>query len=178
MFNFSGKKNTSTKVIDKIWMTQSAKWRECISMYEADPLYVFIAWFDETYQQLEKIFKTESAMDIPCFIAREINHHQLQQKNVVFVEHCPLRGKEQALFSELQLSKVQVLSALDEPLFQHFGGEKIVQLMKQMGMKETESIENSMISNAIRNAQEKIGKEVLIENAARSQSDWLKNNLK
>jgi preprotein translocase subunit SecA len=76
----------------------------------------------------------------------------------------------------LNLQDVQVWSALDEPLFKHFGSDKIIQMMKQLGMKEDVAIEHNMISKAIQNAQEKISKKVLIDQAASSQEEWLKKN--
>jgi preprotein translocase subunit SecA len=50
-------------------------------------------------------------------------------------------------------------------------------MMKQMGMKEDSMIEHKMISSSIENAQEKIEKKVLTENAANSQQEWIERNL-
>jgi preprotein translocase subunit SecA len=75
------------------------------------------------------------------------------------------------------LDEVRVLSALDEPLFKRFGSDKIIQMMKQMGMSEKQSIEHDMISKAIQNAQDKIDHKIDIEQSARSQNDWLVRNL-
>jgi len=49
--------------------------------------------------------------------------------------------------------------------------------MQQLGMKEDEIIEHKMISNAIRKAQDKIEKKLLMEQTAHSQEDWLIKNL-
>lgn len=78
----------------------------------------------------------------------------------------------------MNLETVQVFSSLREPLFQQFGGEKIIQLMKQLGMKEEEVIENAMISKAIKKAQEKIEGKVISELPVRSQLDWIEKNYK
>ena len=77
----------------------------------------------------------------------------------------------------MNLEKVNVWSALDEPLFQIFGSEKIIQMMKQLGMKENESVQHTMLSKSIQNAQEKIEKKVQVEHTAHSQKDWFEINL-
>jgi preprotein translocase subunit SecA len=69
-----------------------------------------------------------------------------------------LQQKENEFFQKLNLQEAEIWSALDEPLFKHFGSEKIIQMMKQLGMKENEAIENTMISKAILSIQAKISK--------------------
>jgi hypothetical protein len=174
--NLFKRKSQGTKITDKIWMTQDGKWKAIIELAKTNPAAFFIAWFDETRQYLEDLFNKEGLPVQNILSVRGCSGRQLQNNPVVFAEHYPLRSKEQSLFTGLKLADAVIFSALDEPLFNHFGGEKIVQLMKQMGMKETESIENSMLSNAIRSAQEKIEKKLVIEQTARSQSDWLEKN--
>jgi hypothetical protein len=95
----------------------------------------------------------------------------------VFVEHHPLSKKELALFSALQLKEVPVLSSLDEPFFMWFGGERTIELMKKLGMNEDEVVGSGMITNAIRNVQQKIEKQVTVEREARGQQEWLTLNL-
>ena len=67
---------------------------------------------------------------------------------------------------------------MDEPLFKHFGSEKIIPLMKMMGMKEDEVIEHNMVSKSIISGQEKIAKQVTLEQKASSQAGWMEKNLK
>jgi preprotein translocase subunit SecA len=50
--------------------------------------------------------------------------------------------------------------------------------MKQLGLKEDEMIEHSMVSSAMKRAQAKIGKKITIEKRARSQQEWFDNNYK
>jgi preprotein translocase subunit SecA len=75
------------------------------------------------------------------------------------------------------LNEALIYSALDEPLFKHFGGDKIIQMMKQLGMKEDSMIEHKMVSKAIENAQEKIEKKVIAEQDASSPQKWIERNL-
>ncbi|MBK7308447.1 MAG: hypothetical protein IPI88_16550 [Chitinophagaceae bacterium] len=67
---------------------------------------------------------------------------------------------------------------MDEPLFKHFGSDKLIPLMKMMGMKEDEVIEHNMVSKSIIKGQEKIGEQVTLEQAAVSQEEWMRKNIK
>jgi preprotein translocase subunit SecA len=70
-----------------------------------------------------------------------------------------------------------VLSSLDEPLFQKFGGEKMIELMKQLGIKEDEVIGHSMTTKSIHRAQEKIAKHTQGDAGASSQEEWFSINM-
>lgn len=133
---------------------------------------VFIAWFEGTYKTLASVVGEERIV-----LAQHVDSHALTDKMIVFVEHHPLSKKEIALFSALQLKEVPVLSSLDEPFFMWFGGERTIELMKKLGMNEDEVVGSGMITNAIRNAQQKIEKQVTVEREAGSQQEWLTLNL-
>ncbi|MES1197872.1 MAG: hypothetical protein ABUL41_01185 [Chitinophagaceae bacterium] len=178
MFGLFKKKGEGVKVNDKVWITQEAKWKGCIEVFKSDPETVFISWFDESLSQLEEIFKKENLPAPNTSTARQAGSHLLQNRNVVFIEHYPMRSKEEALFKELNISELEIFSALDEPLFKQFGSDKIIVLVKQLGLKETESIQHSMINNAIKRAQEKIEAKISFDAGASSQSEWLSKNFK
>ena len=137
---------------------------------------LFIFWFEETLQRVLDELNQSSSGPFQLFMAREIAKMHITGKPVVIAEHYPLAEKENELYKKLDLKEVKVWSALDEPLFHRFGGEKIIQLMRQLGMKEEEPVEHNMISKAIRNAQEKIASKITVEQSARSQQDWLAKN--
>ena len=96
---------------------------------------------------------------------------------VIFIEHYPLRDKEEDIYQKLGLQNAIVHSALDEPFMKAFGSEKIIDLMKKLGAKEEEAIQHSMISSSIKNAQEKLKKKISFERTCRSQADWIRHNL-
>lgn len=79
-------------------------------------------------------------------------------------------------YTALQLNEARVYSALEEPLFAHFGGQKIIHILQQTGVNENEALENPIISRALKNAQEKLAATLLIEQTATSQNDWFKRN--
>jgi len=174
MFNFSKNKKTETKIKDIIWINSDAKWKGLEDLWRKDPNTVFVFWFDES---LEEAKSKVSDAKIEFASAREVNHHLIPTKPVIFAEHYPLQKKEQELFQQLQLKEVKVLSALDEPLFKKFGADKIIDMLKHMGMKENDPLENQLITNAIKNAQQKLEKQVIIEHSAPSQRSWLEKNL-
>jgi len=177
MFNLFKKKDGGVKVKDIIWMNADAKWRAVIDLWKKDENTVFVFWFDESLEQAQEILSEQITGNINLIMAREVNHHQVENKTVIIAEHYPLKKKEEQLFQNLYLEEVKVLSSLDEALFKRFGSDKIIQLMKQMGMDEKQPIEHSLITKAIHNAQEKMEGKVSFEQSARSQNDWLEKNL-
>lgn len=100
-----------------------------------------------------------------------------------FCEHHPHLADEQKVLDALeQLSqeKPQVVcfyGGMDSPLFNLFGGERIVGLMQKMGMGENEVVSHSMVTKSIRNAQEKIAKKVTAPVSASSEEDWFARNM-
>ncbi len=176
MFGLFKKKEQSLKITDRIWMSEPCKLKAFAAEWKKNKETVFISWFDETLREIEKEIAKETTEQPLLFTAREVTAPHIAGKPVVFAEHYPLPQKENDLFEHLGLKEVWIWSALDEPLFHRFGGEKIIQMMKAMGMKEEEAVEHAMISKAIRNAQEKIEKKVLLEQTAHSQKDWLQKN--
>jgi hypothetical protein len=177
MFNLFKKKDDSVKVIDKIWMSQEAKWNGILELWKKDQDLIIIAWFPSTRQLLETLFAKSATPTASLLLAREVHSSQLSGKNIIFAEHHPFRKKEQEAFRQWQLSEATVHSAMDEPLFLHFGSEKVVGMMKSLGMKDDSMIEHNMISHAIENAQEKIEKKVITEQSANSQKEWMERNL-
>ena len=70
-----------------------------------------------------------------------------------------------------------VLSAMDEPLFKHFGSDKMIPIIKLFGMKESEAIEHSYVTESIIKGQNKIAIKVTGEQPANSQAEWMQLNM-
>jgi hypothetical protein len=100
---------------------------------------------------------------------------------ILVAEHHPMVSRDQALLDAARsLScKAQVIqhTSLTDPLLNHFGGERIRGLMKQMGMEEQECVSNPVINRAIRNAQEKIQSQIQREMQTNSPEEWFRYNL-
>jgi hypothetical protein len=176
MFNFFKSKPAGIKTKDIIWMSEAAKWNGILETSKKEPSLVIICWFDATMQQAENLFADQTGKP-ELLMARQVHPSHTTGRKVIFAEHYPLRSKEQDLFERLSLREVIIHSALEEPLFARFGGAKVIQLMKQLGMKESEPAEHKMISQSIVSAQEKIGKKITIEHSAGSQKEWMERNL-
>ena len=176
MFNFFKKKDPAIKVIDKVAISEPARLKAMFSQWKDDNNIVFIFWFDESLQQAQTFFSRQASETVSLLTAREATTAHLAGKTVIFAEHHPLRSKEEGLYSKMNLQTVQVYSSLSEPLFQQFGSDKIIQLMKQLGMNEDEIIEHDMVSKSIRKAQENIEKKVIVDQTASSQAEWLQKN--
>jgi preprotein translocase subunit SecA len=99
---------------------------------------------------------------------------------VIVAEHHPLRSRDEQVWraADTLSCKAQVTFhiSLDDPLLVHFGVSSIQHLFKQLGMSEETFLSNSLITNAIRRAQEKIEKETPKDLPAHSIADWFKYN--
>ncbi len=101
---------------------------------------------------------------------------------VIVVEHHPLESRDNYVLEATGRLHCQpevcFHIALDDPLVKHFGGDKIVALMKRLGTDESESISHPLVTSAIQNAQKKIEKKVPRDLPAESIEDWISYNLK
>ncbi|MBK7433522.1 MAG: hypothetical protein IPI66_06195 [Chitinophagaceae bacterium] len=181
LFNLFGKKRPeepTQRFTDRIYISVQAKHQACLELAKQEPETLFITWFSESTRQLREFFKPGDISENRVIEARSFHSAMLHDKKAVFAEHHPLHEKERSLVSGWEQKDILVFSALEEPLFSAFGGEKIISLMKQLGMKEDEPIEHPMVSRSILNAQEKIAKKVIAERPAHSPSEWMTLNLK
>lgn len=176
MFNLSNNKNKIV-ITDKIWLAEENKWEACVQQVKNEKDTIICVWFDESFQKIETFFSSHGLPTDKIITARELARNYIQNNALIFAEHYPLHLKEQELYEKLGLTKATVYSSLDEPLFTHFGGDRISNLVKQMGMKEDEAIEHALITSSIKNAQEKINLKVSFDQSAYSQADWFRKNL-
>ncbi|MEO7306336.1 MAG: hypothetical protein ABIR78_01405 [Ferruginibacter sp.] len=181
LFNLFGKKDDAGAdhiFVDRAYITTAAKMKACAALAKKEPDHVFICWFSETVVKFREFFRQQGLDETLVTEAHHLHGSKLQNKIPVFVEHYPLHTKELELIKSWDAEKIIVYSAMDEPLFKHFGSEKLIPLMKMMGMKEDEVIEHSMVSKSIIKGQEKIAEQVSSEQSANSQEDWMRKNIK
>ncbi len=180
LFNLFGKKDAGDDnhvFIDRAYVNSTAKMNACAELARKEPDTIFICWFDETAEKFKDFFLKQGIDISRVVIARFKNNQLIQTKTPVFTEHYPLHAKELELIKDWTAEKIIVYSAMDEPLFKHFGSDKLIPLMKMMGMKEDEVIEHSMVTKSIIKGQEKIAEKVSSEYLASSQGDWMKKNI-
>ena len=176
MFNLFNKENKPT-ITDKVFIHTKNKWPYCQKILNENSKTIFIGWFDDTIEELESYF-SQTNVNAAILKARTARRSQIEGAQLIFIEHYPMKTKEDQLFDQLSLKKVLFLTAVDEPLLKYFGGERLMQIMENMGMKEEDPIEHKFITQSIVNAQKKIESKVLIEQSTRSQSEWMERNLK
>jgi hypothetical protein len=162
---------------DKVYISSLAKMNACVLLAKEQPDTLFIAWFSETVKQFKELFIQNGLEGSRITEARFLHPAQLSNHTPVFVEHYPLHAKELALVENWNLQNIIVYSAMDEPLFKHFGSDKMIPLIKLLGMKENESIEHSYVTQSIVKGQQKIADKVSIEQPANSQAAWMERNL-
>lgn len=174
-FSLFGKKKDHHKFADRAFMTEAGKMNACLEMANEEPSTVFIAWFPATARSFRAFFQEKG---IGPERVKEANHfHPSTDRHIVFVEHYPLHQKELDLVQTATQEQFIVFSSLDEPLFKHFGSEKMLPVMKMLGMKEDTVIEHQMVTKSIVRAQEKIASKINFEQSANSQQDWMLKNI-
>ncbi len=176
LFDLFKKKQPANTFTDKTYGNMEAKKRACVALASQDASVIFIAWFAETAALFKQTFAANQLGEDRIVEVRNLSPAVMKARRPVFLEHFPLRQKEEALIESWPPGNIEVFNALDEGLFQYFGGERILALMKQMGMQEDEVMEHPMISKSIRNSQDKLAKKIILEQSAHSQREWFKKN--
>jgi preprotein translocase subunit SecA len=177
VFNLFKKKPTGPTFTDKAFMTVDGKMNACVQLAKADPSAVFLAWFPATVREFRTFFIRHGIEETRVIDTKNLHNSMVENKNAVFVEHFPTHQKELDLVQHWSQQRFVVYSSLDEPLFKFFGSEKMLPLMKMLGMKEDEPIEHALVSKSIVRTQEKIAAKVSLERSAESQEEWMKKNL-
>jgi hypothetical protein len=161
-----------------IYASDIAKQRGIIKFALENSNTIFIAWFTNTAQYYRKLFLENNILEEKIIESKNFSAAKYPLQKIIFLEHFPLRAKEEALVQNCIQQEFVFYTALTEPIFAYFGSEKIIGLMSKMGYKENETIQHSMIDKSLVRAQEKIGERVQFEsNISSSQADWMQVNV-
>jgi len=180
LFNLFGKKKKGEMgnfFKDKVYITSAGKMNACVKLAKEYPEGIFIAWFTDTANVYKAFFKENGVSENVIIEADFLTIEQLENHEPVFLEHHPLSAKEIELSANWPYTSLNVFSAMDEPLFKHFGSDKMIPLIKLLGIKESEAIEHSYVTESIVKGQNKIAAKVLIEQPAYSQAEWMQRNM-
>ena len=179
LFNLFGKKKTipAPQFDDLVFISQPAKQAAVIAFAKQHPDSIFIAWFENTALLFREIFtlydlNTARIEEAKYFIAAKYTGRQ-----ILFLEHYPLRAKEDALVQHCLQPRFTVYNSLTEPLFTQFGGERIIEVMRRFGMNANEPLQHKMISRSLEKAQKKIAGKIALEQPAGSQEEWMRRNI-
>ncbi len=151
-FNLFEKKveNTPESIFtDRTYVSITAKINACIKLAKEQPDTLFICWFNETLKIFRAAFIQNCIDELKVIDSKHVHSTMLQNKIPVFTEYFPLHAKEIALIENWPIQKIIVYSSMDEPLFKHFGSDKMIPLMKLLGMKDNEMIEHPFVSKSI-----------------------------
>lgn len=200
----SKKKNI---VSDKVWVSKQYKTLGLISDLKDNPdeINVVCCYFSKTYRDLTALLDSENiaykeigrngvldqtsktylviADILEGVIDKIISRAGNYKLTIFFAEHYPLRKKEKSLLDIINVVATEKVctcfyTSLDEPLFSVFGGSRVADMIKKMGMKESDCLQHSFITSAIIGAQEKIEKNVTLENKTMSPEEWFRINIK
>lgn len=163
---------------DKVYIHSAGKRNACLQLAKTQPEAIFIAWFNETADAYKTFFVQNGIDESKIATTDKFDKVLLRTFQPVFLEHYPLPAKELELVKDWDLTNIIVFSAMDEPLFKHFGSDKMIPLIKLFGMKESEAIEHSYVTESIIKGQGKIANKVLTEQLAGSQTEWMIKNMK
>jgi preprotein translocase subunit SecA len=114
---------------------------------------------------------------------RQLRASEMKDQEVLFIvaEHHPLHECDEALFSFMSnlpcRSRIRFHSALDEPLFKMFGGERVLDVVKRLGLDEKQYISHRLISSAIEKAQKRIKDKATGNQRVDSMDEWFHYNL-
>lgn len=175
LFDLFSKKTNTPPTRDITWISSEAKWKGTLTLLKEKPEAIVIAWFPETQEYIKKLLEGNTSIEVK--LAKTLSASSLTGKTIIFIEHFPLLSKELALIENSNATELIFLNALDEPMFQIFGGANIQSMMEKMGMGKDEQIEHSLISKSIQNVQKKIEGKLIVEHSADSQKDWMRKNI-
>jgi hypothetical protein len=177
-FNLFGKKNSfQKKFVNIIYLSENAKQAAIVKYAEENPMTIFIAWFENTATIYKILFITHQLDENRIVESKEFSVGKYANQELIFLEHYPLIAKEEAFVVNCRQEVFTFYNALTEPLFQYFGGEKLIEVLQRLGTGEKERIEYAMINKSILRAQRKITKQVSFEKMANSQKDWMLVNV-
>jgi preprotein translocase subunit SecA len=101
---------------------------------------------------------------------------------IIVSEHHPIRSRDQIILDAASslpcATELCFHFSLDDPVMKHFGAETVKALFEHLGVNKDECISHPLVTTAIRNAQEKIERQVGRDVPAHSAEDWLKYNLR
>lgn len=167
--------------VDRVWRDQGARDR-AVLREAANRDLALVAFFEATATHLRELLlraRPDSAPDVR--LAAEVGKLR-RPPAILVVERHPLPDENRALLirlTELAPGVVPTFfSAIDDPLMQTFGGERIVALLDALGLEPDEPIEHRMVSEAMANARRKLADRLGTGPPvrARSMEEWFTRN--
>lgn|GEM_PF-4891222 len=184
---FGGNKQESAKIDVQVYMH-----RAYVNQLVVDSVKVghtaVISFFESTHHHLQEMagpdFKDNFFLYSTLHNSSALTRIQSLTSSgyrILLSERFPIPKREVELMDHLKqwqiATYVTSFCALDDRIMQAFGSEKIMGMMRSMGMSETECIQHQMINSSLERAQKKIAEKVTYEQQAKSPDEWFKLNI-
>jgi hypothetical protein len=197
MFSWFTKKPLEPASDAAVWMTRAAREDAVVRLVRQSPNQVLlVAFFEASATRLCARLGVEGIPFVEvgtALVSWQPKPHVVlaeRLKNLVgrlpealdvcVVEYHPLPHPNRALLEDLASrtpSRPMFHAALDEPMMLRFGGANILSMMERMGQAPNEPIQHAMVTQAMANARDKVGKKVKVPRGAGSMEEWLERNL-
>lgn len=169
-----------------MWLNLAARDRAVVRAAQAGPVLV-LASFEETLERLRGALRAAGLQEGPALVVARADQLSAVPAgaSVILAERHPLPAFHRALLQKLKALAPAVtpecFAALDDPLMVSFGGERIAELMRQLGMEADEPVEHPLISKSLANAakklEQRLGPAVSRLAPAASMAEWFQKNL-
>jgi len=193
MFEFLfGSKKPTLKIIDFIWKTKEEKYRAIANKMLSGEAIIVAYFFDDTKNeliQIANVLQVPASASLLSFekimllSADSLMHTNTSLKHqIIFAEHYPSFAIEDEVLAhigeKLNQQAITFFMSLDEPLFQYFGADRMVDILERMGFQENESISHNMLTESIKKVQQKVDQEAKSMQDTQNAKEWFALNLR
>lgn len=183
---FKKKEPAAPSLMDRVWLNRASAERAIVRAAQAGPLAV-LCFFDDTHARLSAALGAAGLAPGRALVIERVDQLSLVPAGaaVIVAERHPVSGFNRALAQKLATLAPGVTptcySGLDDPLMKLFGGDRLVEVMRQLGLSEDEPVEHPMISKALTNASQKLeqrlGPALSRLAPAASMAEWMQKNV-
>lgn len=174
MFNFFRKNSPSVTVRDFCFISEEYKLKAIASLALQEPQTIFLCWFSDTHKLLLSYFKGMEISQERVLLLKGSNYLKISHKKIILAEHHPSLQVEENFYKQMNITTVDYYNSLTEAIFKKAGADKIIDLMRKIGVKDDEAIQHTMISSSIKRLQEKMASSLDGFITASSQEEWIK----
>ena len=193
---FGRKKKHNVHYRDFIWMTAAIKIQKLLSQIEEGKPIIIVSSFEKSLDELQSINPTlkklEALSDFSINAGPWLINSKLilettsfqqaitDEVQIIFTEHYPMPEKDSEIIAKTAAvfnnTKINFYISLEDPLMRLFNSDKLISMMKSLGLAEDDVIEHKMISKSIVNAQKKMAKKVSFEQHYDDEEAWYRMN--
>ena len=198
IFDWLKKPKSNVELLDdQIWLTKQAKFAgistatgRCLAGPGRPLAVLWVAHFRDCLEELQATV-SQGGVDRQSVIT--ITAEQLieqspsviapgstQSVEILVAERHPLPEHDTAIaeFAQTLPCRCRLIHhvSLEDAVMQAFAGEWVHNVLRQLGMKETESIESRMVGRRIQQALQKTAQQAVSDLRADSAEEWLRRN--